>query len=105
MPVFQETIDAVANNNFKMLGEVHAAQIGLMREEAIRTWTADNRASNGFTGQLLKKFNEVDTEEARASAHMLTGDAIGDRGIVAALVTGLAAQLLKTSSDNPRPGA
>ena len=101
MPLAPELIDVVADNNLKQIGELHAAQTGLMREEAVRSWSSDNRVSNAFTGSILKKFAEADPEEARSVAHMLTGDAIGDRALVSTLVTSLAAILSKLADRNP----
>jgi len=101
MALSQDIIDVVADVNLKQMGEMHAAQTSLMREEAVGHYQRLNKIAEAAVTRGIKGLVEIDPSEARSASQLLTGNAVSENALSHSLAAAVAQILSKTGGNAP----
>lgn len=101
MPILQGVEDSVTNSNFKYAGELGMRLTHLVESEAGAHWAATNKIREAYLMRGTRDFAQEDISEAISANYYKTGDAVGEKGIVAALVAAVAQMLSKQGNNAP----
>lgn len=101
MPILEGIETSTSNANLKVVGEIPATQVGLMREEAVAHWGAMNKIREASVGRMVKGLVEIDPAEAKSAETVLTGHKLASDALNNGLAAAIVQMLGKQGNNSP----